>query len=221
MARPKKLEATDPAGQNRKLRQVLTAARALFTKHGFDATSMDAIAQEAGVSKATLYVHFASKDDLLLALVDDECRHLGPQMLWTPNGAPIDLERDLRKIARGFASFFLNDRGLALHRLVMNNAARLPAMAEVFMAAGPRRCEEEVATFLRAAEAKGLLRIPDIRLAAVQFLNLVQGRLQLQWELQLDRSSDVEVDALIDGGIHVFLAAYRTPDNVAELAPRI
>lgn len=215
MARPRKHEATDPAGENRKLRQVLTAARTLFTGQGFDATSMDAIAVEAGVSKATLYVHFASKDVLLLALVDDECRHLGPQALWTPDAGPIDLDRTLRSIARSYTAFFLNDRGLALHRLVMSNAARLPRMAEVFMAAGPRRCEEEIATFLRAADAQGLLRIPDIRIAAVQFLSLVQGRLQLQWELQLGRPSDAELDAMIDSGIRVFLAAYRTPDNIA------
>lgn len=212
MPRPRKQQAIDPNGENRKLRQVLAAARKLFADHGFDVTSMDAIAREAGVSKATLYVHFASKDALLLALVDDECRNFGPQMLWQPDGQPIELEPALRAIARGYTSFFLDDRGLKLHRLVMSNAARFPQMAAVFMAAGPRRCEEEVANFLRAAVAQQLLTIPDIGLAAVQFLSLVQGRLQLQWELQLGRPSEADVQALIDGGIRVFLAAYRNPE---------
>jgi len=212
MPRPRKQEATEPSGENRKQRQLLTAARKLFSAHGFDATSMDAIAREAGVSKATLYVHFGSKDDLLLALVDDECRRLGPQALWQADAAPIDLEPSLRAIARSYTAFFLDDRGLELHRLVMSNAARFPQMAAAFMAAGPRRCEDEVATFLRAAVAQRLLRIPDIGLATIQFLNLVQGRLQLQWELQLGRPSDADVDTLIDGGIRVFLAAYRNPE---------
>jgi TetR/AcrR family transcriptional regulator, mexJK operon transcriptional repressor len=212
MPRPKKQEATDPNGENRKLRRILSGARALFTALGFDATSMDAIAREAGVSKATLYVHFASKDALLVALVDDECRHLGPQPVWHTDGGPIDLERMLREIAEGYTAFFLNDRGLALHRLVMSNAARFPQMAEAFMAAGPGRCEDEVVSFLQAAQAQGLLQIPDLRFAAVQFLNLVQGRLQLRWELQLGRPTDAELDALIDGGIRVFLAAYRNPE---------
>jgi AcrR family transcriptional regulator len=176
MPRPRKQEATDPSGENRKLRQILHAAHALFTADGFDQTSMDAVAREAGVSKATLYVHFTSKDDLLLTLVDDECRRLGPQTLWQPDARPIELEPGLRAIARGYTAFFLDDRGLKLHRLVMSNAARFPEMARAFVAAGPRRCEDEVATFLQAAVAQGLLRIPDIRLAAVQFLSLVQGR---------------------------------------------
>ena len=212
MPRPRKQQATDPSGENRKQRQVLDAARELFTDQGFDVTSMDAIAREAGVSKATLYVHFASKDALLLALVDDECRRLGPQALWQSDGRPIALEQTLRAIALSYTAFFLDNRGLDLHRLVMSNAARFPQMAAVFMAAGPRRCEEEVANFLRAAVAQRLLQIPDIGLAAIQFLSLVQGRLHLQWELQLGRPGAGDIDALIDGGIRVFLAAYRNPE---------
>lgn len=208
MPRPRKLEATEATGENRKYRQILETARSLFVGLGFDATSMDMIAREAGVSKATLYVHFANKDDLLITLVDDECRKLGPQTLWEPHDGPIDLATTLRAIARSYTAFFLDDRGLGLHRLVMMNAPRFPKMAEVFMAAGPRRCEQEMATFLRAATERGLLRIADIDLAAVQFLNLVQGRLQLQWELSLGPPGAAEYDALIEGGIRVFLAAY-------------
>lgn len=208
MARPRKQEATEADGENRKYRRILETARALFTGPGFDATSMDAVAREAGVSKATLYVHFASKDDLLITLVDDECRKIGPRALWQPHDGPIDLEATLRAMARSYTAFFLDDRGLGLHRLIMMNAPRFPAMAEAFMAAGPRRCEDEMVAFLEAAVARRLLRIADVRLAAVQFLSLVQGRLQLRWELALGPPTAAEYDALIEGGIRVFLAAY-------------
>lgn len=213
MARPRKQAATDDSGENRKYRQILDAARTLFVGIGFDAASMDAIAREAGVSKATLYVHFTSKDDLLVTLIDDECRRLGPQALWQPSDEPIDLEASLRAIAHSYTAFFLHDRGLGLHRLIMTNAQRFPDIAEVFMRAGPGRCEEEMAAFLRAAVAQALLAIADVRLAAVQFLNLVQGRMQLQWELSLDPPDPAERQALIDGGIAVFLAAYGIPGS--------
>jgi TetR/AcrR family transcriptional regulator, mexJK operon transcriptional repressor len=209
MARPRKQEATEQSGENRKFRQILETARSLFIEVGFDAASMDLIAREAGVSKATLYVHFASKDDLLIKLVDDECRRLGPRPLWQQLDGPIDIEVSLRSIARGYTEFFLDDRGLGLHRLIMTNAARFPQMAETFIAAGPGRCEDEMAAFLEIAVARGLLRVADTRLAAVQFLNLVQGRLQLRWELSLGPPSATEYEALIEGGIRVFLAAYR------------
>jgi AcrR family transcriptional regulator len=46
--------------------QVLDAALKLFAERGIDATSMDAIAEASGVSKATIYKHWSDKDELCL-----------------------------------------------------------------------------------------------------------------------------------------------------------
>lgn len=211
MARPTKSDATESSGENRKYRQILEAALTLFVGGGFDATSMDMIARQAGVSKATLYVHFASKEDLLVTLIDCECRRLGPQALWQPKEGPLDLEQALRSIAQSYTAFFLDDRGLGVHRLIMSTAPRFPKLAEVFLAAGPRRCEQEVASFLQTAVARGALAITNIPLAATQFLSLVQGRMHLRWQLALSPPTTEEYQALLDGGIRVFLAAYRPP----------
>ncbi|KZD05331.1 TetR/AcrR family transcriptional regulator [Oceanibaculum pacificum] len=53
----------DPATQSR-LDQVADAARRLFARYGYKRTSMDDIAREAGVAKATLYLHFKGKEDV-------------------------------------------------------------------------------------------------------------------------------------------------------------
>jgi AcrR family transcriptional regulator len=209
MPRPRKQDATDETGENRKYRQILDQARALFLRFGFDATSMDMIAREAGVSKATVYVHFAGKDDLLARLVDDECARMEPVALWTPHDGPIDLKAELLAIARRYTAFFLRDRGLDLHRLIMIGAGRFPEIAQTFLRAGPGRREDEMAAFLEAAVARGLMRIENVRLAAVQFLSLAQGRLQLRWELSLGPPDAAEYEALVEGGVRVFLAAYR------------
>jgi TetR/AcrR family transcriptional regulator, mexJK operon transcriptional repressor len=68
-----------------------------------------------------------------------------------------------------------------------------------------------VAAFLRAAVEQDLLTVPDIDLAATQFLGLVRGELPLNWSLSLGAPTKREVDALIEGGVRVFLAAYRGP----------
>jgi AcrR family transcriptional regulator len=49
--------------------RVLDAAAKLFTHYGFDKTTVSDIAQEAGVSKGAIYLHFESKDDLFEALL--------------------------------------------------------------------------------------------------------------------------------------------------------
>jgi AcrR family transcriptional regulator len=60
MARPRSQEAH---------RKVLEAALGLFAEQGIDATSMDAVAAESGVSKATIYKHWPDKDALALEVI--------------------------------------------------------------------------------------------------------------------------------------------------------
>ncbi|WP_271570647.1 TetR/AcrR family transcriptional regulator [Bradyrhizobium sp. CCBAU 11386] len=218
---PNRIEASERPRAKAKYRQILDGTRGLFLDLGFDATSMDAIARHAGVSKATLYVHFDDKDDLLLALVSDECRRFGPKTLWQDDGGPIDLRKGLRTIAKTFLEGFLDHRGLAMHRLIMSCASRHPRVAEVFMKAGPERCDAEVAAFLRAAQAQRLVNIPDIKLAATQFLSLIQGKVILKWALSMNVPSEAECRSLIEGGIGVFLAAYqRNPAAAKTTAKR-
>ncbi len=60
MVRPRSLEAHD---------KVINAALTLFGERGIDATSMDAIARESGVSKATIYNHWEDKEALLMEVM--------------------------------------------------------------------------------------------------------------------------------------------------------
>jgi AcrR family transcriptional regulator len=60
MARPRSAQAHN---------KVLTAAVELFSERGIDATSMDAIAEASGVSKATIYKHWPDKDALCLEVM--------------------------------------------------------------------------------------------------------------------------------------------------------
>jgi len=48
--------------------QVVAAVRELFRRYGYRRTSVDDIAREAGISKATLYLHFASKEEMFRAM---------------------------------------------------------------------------------------------------------------------------------------------------------
>ena len=52
--------------------RVLEAGRALFGEHGYDATSIAAILERAGVTRGSLYHHFATKEDLFDAVLDRE-----------------------------------------------------------------------------------------------------------------------------------------------------
>jgi AcrR family transcriptional regulator len=64
----------------------------LFVKHGFEATTLEAIAQAAGISRRTFFYYFKSKEDILLAAHDSGFREaLRPMMLEeSPDQAPLD-----------------------------------------------------------------------------------------------------------------------------------
>ncbi|MCH8112342.1 MAG: helix-turn-helix transcriptional regulator, partial [Proteobacteria bacterium] len=71
---------------------IIDAARTLFLKLGFGATSMDAIAAEAGVSKRTVYSHFQNKEALFAGIVISMCQELGgPPSDPPPFGPPEEV----------------------------------------------------------------------------------------------------------------------------------
>jgi AcrR family transcriptional regulator len=55
--------------------QILNAAETIFSEKGFDDARMDDIADKTGLSKATLYLYFQSKDALIIALLDRIFQH--------------------------------------------------------------------------------------------------------------------------------------------------
>jgi AcrR family transcriptional regulator len=56
--------------------QLLVAATRAFARNGFEATNLDEVAEEAGISKVLLYRHFDSKADLYRAVLDRSLKHL-------------------------------------------------------------------------------------------------------------------------------------------------
>lgn len=79
--------------------RILRAADRLFYGEGVRATGVDAVAAEAGISKRTLYNHFASKDALIAAYLERRARPLPPA-----EGPPADQILGLfESLERGFA----------------------------------------------------------------------------------------------------------------------
>ncbi len=59
---------------------ILAAARRRFLHYGYKKTTIDEVAQDAGVGKGTVYLHFSGKDALLLTLVLEVKRNINAQM---------------------------------------------------------------------------------------------------------------------------------------------
>jgi len=70
------VDTADPDESSNRVRELLEISAQLFAERGFDATSMRDISAAAGVSKALLYHHFASKDDIYARIAFSSTRHL-------------------------------------------------------------------------------------------------------------------------------------------------
>lgn len=73
VGRPRAVPA-EPDGDRSAREQILDTAAALFAEHGYAGTSTRAIAEGVGIRQASLYHHFAGKDEILLELLETSVR---------------------------------------------------------------------------------------------------------------------------------------------------
>jgi AcrR family transcriptional regulator len=83
---------------------ILDSALAVFSKRGYHAASIDDIASEAGVSKALIYEHFASKQELYADLIARNARELNQRVAGALVG--VEVESGVGRLATGLEAFF-------------------------------------------------------------------------------------------------------------------
>jgi TetR/AcrR family transcriptional repressor of mexJK operon len=192
---------------NAKVRQILDAARKIFMQLGFGAASMDAIARQAGVSKATLYTHFDGKDALFAALIVAECKHLSGQIGQRAFDEP-NIRMALRSLAEDFNNLLCTDQSLAMYRIVVAEAPRFPELGRIFYDSGPKVMIDRIADLLARADTRGLLDIGNAHIAAIQFISLVRGDSHLTRILGVTPAAKKVAAGYIDSGVDLFLAGY-------------
>lgn len=89
--------------------QLLGVAKSVFATRGYRTTSMDTIAEAAGVSKPVLYQHFASKQDLYLALIDSSAFRLD-ESLGQALDSTSDPHEKIRATFRAYFEFVISHR---------------------------------------------------------------------------------------------------------------
>mgnify|MGYP002780843866 CR=1 FL=1 len=187
---------------------LVEAAGRLFCEHGFEAVSLEAIAQAAGVSKLTIYSHFGDKEGLFTAAVEARCADQLPHGLFElPAGLP--LVEALRQIGQGFVDLVYSDDAVQLMRTMAAQAGQSTRLAQLYFQAGPRRALEEMEGFLALARERGELEFDDARVAASQFYVLLKGLQHFRIVLGLDPAPDVAARAAhVDRCVALFLRAY-------------
>ena len=104
----------------------------LFVKNGYEAATLDAIAEAAGISRRTFFYYFKSKEDVLLAAHDSGFREaLRPAMLdELPDQAPLDA---VQKCLVKLASRYETKESVIFDRLMQSTEALRARKEAVFV----------------------------------------------------------------------------------------
>lgn len=191
-----------------KAEQILKAAAQVFMNQGYGSASMDLVAREAGVSKATVYAHFSSKQQLFAAIVRGECRRHARAMV-TPDLSACRVEEVLYRVGANYLQFVVRPRSLAIFRVVIAETPRFPELGRIFYESGPSVITEELTTHLRAMAAQGCLAMEDPAFAAEQFFGLLRANLRLRCLLGVEANVSAEsIERAVNAAVSVFLRAY-------------
>ena len=214
----------DDRQSTRKRKAIVEAATSTFLQKGYLGTSMDEIAALAGVSKQTVYKHFADKEQLFFQVVTTTVNEASDpvyaEVLQLRDSG--DLEADLRDLARRQLTLVLQPKLMQLRRLVIAESSRFPELGGAFYERGPGRTIAALAATFERLAACGVLAVEDANLAASQFNWLVMSA-PLNQAMLLGRDDGMskrELDRHADEGVRTFLAAYGTRKGRASTSTR-
>lgn len=200
---------------------MIEAAGQLFLAQGFDRTSMDAVADTAGVSKQTVYSHFSDKESLFRAVINAELdAHFGVPA--AVGGVGETIPRRLHSLGCQFVRLITSDRGIAMFRMLVARAGDDARQAELFYAAGPAALVGRLQHAIVAAMEAGYLKTADAARAASEFAALLKGDIHFHRALGLPVDlSDAAITAHVERCVQTLAAAYSPSSSSAAMPSAI
>lgn len=194
-------------------RQLLDVAEAVFADHGYQETTMELIAAEAGITKPVIYDHFGSKENLLIAVVararEDLLSSTAAALAAIPRHSPV--EDYFRAGVRSFMLFFEQRRG-SFRVYMQESAVAVVAGADI--------------ESLRQAQAREIAErfgdIPQIaayplayREAMAEIMIATNERVAA-WRL---RNPEIDLDTAVEIVMAVLWNGFRSyaPDSVPDV----
>jgi TetR/AcrR family transcriptional regulator of autoinduction and epiphytic fitness len=200
--------ARGPTLSERKREAILQAAADTFRQVGFHATTMDAIAERAGVSKRTVYNHFPSKDMLFDRVTDGLWARLVP-LVEPPSEAGASVETRLSRLARRRLDSLLDPDLIKMLRVVLSESVSAPELARAFAGYRGRKDLLGLYELLEEEVQRGRLQIEQLELAASLFWGTLLGA--VFWPLVLGLRGppdEIEREIVVRESVAMFLGRY-------------
>ncbi|MDY0763440.1 TetR/AcrR family transcriptional regulator [Acinetobacter pittii] len=198
--RPKDLE---------KRARILQASKAIFLKSGYHGTSMNQIAQEAGVTKLTVYNHFQDKVNLFICAITETCE----ETLCTKQfdlDTSADFYQTLFIVCSRALQIIYSPEALKLDHVLLELAAEQNPLALQFFEASHTRMENQLAEFFQKAAQLGFIQADDPIYQTELLLTLLLGVRHHKVLLGITAAPNAqELEQIIRDAINLFLLKYR------------
>ena len=201
VGRPKDLE---------KRQNILNAAKAVFLKNGYHGSSMNQIAQEAGVTKLTVYNHFQDKQNLFICAIEATCEE-------SIRAKPLTLSADsnFREVLHQMCGLALNvvnlPEAIKLEHLLLELAAEKNPLAILFFNASHQRMNMVWGNLFSQAASFGFIQDNLIDKQINLMLSLLLGVRHHEVLLGIRNPPNAEEkESIIIESIDLFLLKYST-----------
>ena len=197
---------------------IIAAATAVFVRDGYVGASIDAIAEEANVSRQTIYNQIGDKERLFVEVVrgiNEQGSARLVETLATFPDAPQDIGRELVEFAIRLTRNCLCDEGSrALRKLIENEGSRYPELFETWKDYGPGKNWPAISALFARLAHDGDIELDDPDLAARQFMALIRADLPNE---PGETVSNAELEQAARNGVRTFLRAYGKRDAALAL----
>jgi TetR/AcrR family transcriptional repressor of mexJK operon len=174
--------------QTKKELEILSVASDYFLSHGYQGTSINAMARDSGISKESIYRYFPSKKMLFEAVITKELAEYQQRLHSVDlEFDSISLEEALRKTAESILSAVTADRTLALRRLIFQETRQSPDIGQYYYESGPEEAYRNLEIIFDMHERKSTL--PSEKLANY-FVAMVLHKLMLKRQCGVDAPLD-------------------------------
>lgn len=191
---------------------IVDAACELFVELGFQATTMDKVAQRARISKLSIYRHFGSKEALFSAAIAARCHQFSPQALF--DGVDGSAEDQLMAVGTSLLRTFLHPEVRGVDAMIMADKTNQQSLSKLQYDAGPAHVIAQIEALLRQLHAKAALSVPDPLRSARLFAALFKGS-DLLHIARFDRAraeDDNEIESYCKSAVAMFIAGHGGAD---------
>lgn len=188
---------------------IVEAAQHLFMERGFEGASVDAIADAAGVSKATVYARFGDKEALLATAIRTKCASFLDEALNLAHMPAGTFRERLIILGQRFLALVTDGDAVAMHRLMMNEMERNSHLPQLFFDTAIVPTLTRFSKLIEDETRKGTIAVADPVEAAWQFLGMVKGEDHMRAMFGLPLRSADAVRRHVTACVDVFLAAHK------------